>query len=111
MNSFEERNRRQVFRLRLPSNAMLEATIGGEPYHIMEVSELSLWVAASHVRNDRGICSGFIHWSSGENSRFSGEIGPVRAGGRIICNVKGVHMRHVISEQRHLISRFPIVRD
>jgi hypothetical protein len=111
MNSFEERNRREVFRLRLPSNGMLQATIGGQLYQIIEVSELSLWVAAAHVKNECGICSGVMHWSNGEDSRFTGEIGHFRAGGRIICNVKGIRMKHVIAEQRRLLTKFPIVRD
>lgn len=111
MSSFEERNRRRVFRLRLPSNGMLQATIGGKLYQIMEVSELSLWIAASQVKNECGICSGIIHWNTGEHSRFTGEIGHFRAGGRIICNVKGIRMKHVIAEQRRLIARFPIVKD
>ena len=111
MNSFDERNRRRVFRLRLPANEFLLATIGGELHEVVEVSELSLWVAAPYVKHDRGICEGIVHWTSGEDSRFTGVLGRFRAGGRIIKNVKGISMKHVIAEQRRLIAKFPIVKD
>ena len=109
--NFEERNRRRVFRLRFPNNAMLQATIGGLSYEVSEIAELSIWVTANHVENDNGICTGVVHWSNGVRTPFTGELGRYREGGRIIVNVKGISMHDVIGEQRRLIARYPILKD
>lgn len=109
MNQFDERNRRRVFRLRFPSCAMLQATIGNQPYEVLELAEFSLWVTAPDVPNLNGICTGILTWSDGNQSSFVGEVGPRKNGGRIICNIQGIRMNDVVSEQRRLIAKFPVV--
>jgi hypothetical protein len=109
MNQNEGRNRRRFFRLCLPEDALLQATICGQPYDIQGVAEKSMWVTAREVKSFNGFCSGFIYWSDGTRSGFSGDLGEVKEGGRIILNIEGISMNDVVGETRRMLAKFPRV--
>ena len=109
MNHHEGRNRRQYFRLRLPDEALLKANICGQTYDVQEVAEKSVWVTVQEVKSFNGFCSGFIYWSDGSQSGFSGDLGDVKEGGRLILNIKGISMHDVVGETRRMIAKYPLV--
>lgn len=107
MKRNEGSNRRRVFRLRLPDDALLSASINGQTYEVIEIAEFSLVVTAREVESQTDCFGGAIRWSDGTSSEFTGESGRLSQLGRVIWNVKGIQMRDVIGEQRRMISRFP----
>ena len=107
MKRYEGPNRRRVFRLRLPDDAMLSALINGQTYNVIEVAEFSIVVTTDEVNNELGVCEGTLRWSNGSSTSFSGEIGRLGQLGRVIWNVSGIQMKDVIGEQRRLLLRYP----
>ncbi len=110
MNS-EFKNRRRVFRLRLPNDRMLKATIAETSYDLIEISEYGLVVTSNTITNVSGRFPGIIHWSDGEESTFHGEVGRLSNHGRVIWKVTGITMSHVIMEQRRLLANFSLPSD
>lgn len=102
--------RRRVFRLRLPVGATLLAVIGGVKFTVLEVSELSLLLAAESVPNHEGICRGVIYWTPDERSEFSGTVGATVNNRVIIHDVEGITMSHMVRQQRRVINRYPAIR-
>lgn len=107
MNRLEGRNRREFYRLRLPEDAMLKATIFGQSCDVIEVAELSLCVTARDVKSFNGHCAGVVYWSDGSRSEFSGEVGHLTHLGRSILNIQGIATREIVNETRRVIVRFP----
>ncbi len=102
-------NRRRVFRLRLPLDCRLKATIGGQPFQVIEVSEFSFVVTQNDVGlADHGACSGTIVWNDNRSSEFTGAVGRVASHGRVIWNVEGILMSDIVSEQRRLVTRYGV---
>ena len=101
------RNRRRVFRLRLPRHSLLKATIEGDDYEVLEVAEFSVLVNASDVANKNGKCKGTVFWSDGSQSEFTGEIGRLNGEHRVIVGVRGIMMSDVIGEQRRILRLNP----
>ena len=111
MNHGNSENRRRRFRVRLPADSTLAATINGLNYDIIEVAELSIVVTAMWVVNENGICAGSIRWSDGRVRQFTGELGRVSRLGRVIKNIKGFTAEDILKEQRRLLRKFPLVKD
>ena len=111
MNQNEGKNRRRFFRLRLPWDAHLQANICGQSYDVQEVAEKSMWLTAREVKSFNGFCSGFLYWSDGTRTGFSGDVGQVKEGGRLILNIKGISMHEIVGETRRVIARFPLVEE
>jgi len=108
MNQNEDINRRRFFRLRLPEDAMLKATIFGQTYDVIEVAELSLCVTSRNVRHRSRHCKGVVYWSDGSGSDFTGELGHRNHSGRAILNVQGITTKDIVNETRRLIARYPL---
>ena len=111
MNRSHDRNRREFFRLRLPDQAKLKANICGQTYDVNELSEKSICIVAQEVKSFNGFCSGFIYWSDGQKTAFTGNVGQSTDNGRIILNIKGIDMSEVVSETRRIAARFPLLED
>jgi len=101
------KNRRRVFRLRLPAGSLLKATVNGKEYAVVEVSEFAFVVANEEVESLEGECRGTIHWYDDQSSEFTGEVGRLSESGRVIWNVHGISMSDMVKAQRQLIQRFP----
>ena len=101
------KNRRRVFRLRLPSDSLLTANINSREYEVIEVSEFGLVVTSEDVPSVEGECEGVIKWSDGRTTKFTGEIGRVSAFGRVIWKIRGISMSDMVKAQRQLILRYP----
>jgi hypothetical protein len=108
MNQNESNNRRRRYRLRFPEDAMLKATIQGQPYKVIEVAEHSLCIKSRNVKNLDGHCAGIIYWSDGTETEFIGEVGERVNLGRLILNVQGITTSHIVAETRRLIVRYPM---
>ncbi len=101
-------NRRRVFRLRIPADALLDATVNGKAYKVVEVSEFGLVVSSNEIENIDGQCEGVIRWSDGRTTKFTGEVGRLSDFGRVIWKVNGVPMSDIVRAQRQQILRFPL---
>jgi len=106
-----EKNRRRRFRVQLPPNLMLKATLNGIAYDVIEVAELSMVVTAQHVINEDGVCTGTIEFSDGRIQEISGQVGRLSHLGRVIYEIEGITAPDVVKEQRRLLRKFPTVRD
>lgn len=106
-------NRRRVFRLRLPENEPLRVTIGEQEYEVVEVAELSMVLSTVSVSDDvSGKFQGAIEWSDSKSLEFTGEVGPTHDGEHlVIWKVQGITMEDVISEQRRLLRKYPLLHD
>lgn len=105
-------NRRRVFRLRLPEDSMLRVKIGEQEYEVLEVAELSLLLSTVSVSDVSGKFQGSIEWSDSKSLEFTGEIGPTYDGERlVIWKVQGITMEDVISEQRRLLRKYPLLHE
>ena len=90
---------------------MLKANICGQTYHVKEISEQGICLDSEEVKSFNGFCSGFIYWSNGEKSAFTGDADRNTPNGRVIVNIKGIDMREVVSETRRVAARFPLLED
>ena len=104
------RDRRATFRLRLPRQEKLIATIADVEHIVLEISEQSVVVDAAEVPNRNGVCTGVIHWDDEHSSTFQGTLGVPALGGRLIKDVTGITMRDMVRQQRKLIRLYPSVR-
>lgn len=104
----DAKNRRRVFRLRLPADSMLTVMIGGEVYDVAEISEYSLRVTTQDVNHEEGVCTGTIRWSDGEESKFTGGLGRIQNHCRVIWKIEGISMHQIVAEQRRLIIKYPM---
>lgn len=111
MNQNNDENRRERFRVRLPADSMLEATINGLNYDVVEVAEFSIVVTATQVINKNGVCTGSIQWSDGHLAKFAGVLGRISEQGRVIENIAGFSTPDILKEQRRLLKKFPEVMD
>ena len=112
-NSNVEPNResRRVFRLRIPPTERVIASIGQVDLVVLEISEFGLVVKAIDVpHHPDGSCRGVIRWDGVHTSDFTGQVGDIAKGGRVIKNVTGITMRDMVRQQRKLINRYPAVR-
>ena len=105
-----DKDRRATFRLRLPKQEKLIATIGHIDHVVLEISEQSLVVDATEVPNRQGVCTGVVYWDEEHSSEFKGRLWGPALGGRIIKNVTGITMRDMVRQQRKLIRLYPAVR-
>ncbi len=106
-----KKNRRRVFRLRLPNDGLLKADIAGRSYELIEVSEYGIVVTSNSIAGVSGRFSGVIKWSDGAISDFKGELGRLSIHGRVIWKVAGITMSHVVMEQRRLLAKFALPLD
>ena len=111
MSRQKDNNRRRRFRVQLPPDLMLRATLNGIDYDVIEIAELSLVVTAKYVVNVDGACYGTIQWSDGRVAKISGEIDRLSHTGRVINQIQGITSPDVLKEQRRLLRTFPAVRD
>ena len=86
---------------------MLKATIFCESFDVIEVAEFSLCVTAQKVKSFHGHCAGVVYWSDGSHSNFTGNVGHLNYGRRMIVNVRGLTTGDIVRETRHVVGRFP----
>lgn len=109
---YSGRNRRRVFRLHLPENSRLKATINGKHYEVVEVAEYSLVLHTKLPLKSDGRFEGAIEWGDETQTNFTGEVGPFHENQRlVIWKIKGISMPNVISEQRRLLRKLSIPLD
>ena len=91
---------------------MLDAIICGNPFKVKEIAETSMCISVRHIDETDGDdnVSGVVFWSNGEHTNFTGVLGPITNGSRVIVNLTGVTTKAILDEQRRLLKDFPGVQ-
>lgn len=106
-----QEQRRRYFRLSYPASSRLPFNTGGNrPYLVLEISEKSLLIEQkpNELLRKGDILAGDVVFHDMSSEHVSGEVFRHDARGIVITLSKGISLRHVISEQVYVKSKFPL---